>query len=325
MLGGFLGRFDFFVALFFALSAYLLASGDYSTKATFYAKRVFRVVPAYLVCVLVAVVILPANFHADPAAVIATVFFAQIYLPHGLLSGITHLWSMCVEVAFYAVFPLLSRKRPIIIGVALLSLGWAFLPFPDDGPNWQIFPPAYAPWFAVGLLAAGITPSPRAERWLRRRWIWWIAAALIVFVAGQEFFGPLGLEHPSPGEFTRRVIAGAAFAAVILVPYALAPGSRFLDSAVMNRLGIISYSIFLWHVVVLEMVFPLLGLRPFQGNFVLVTVVTFALTVPIAYLSYMLIEQPARGLWRRLPGLRGARRRPCRVAATRPQPTSQGR
>ncbi|WP_151549421.1 MULTISPECIES: acyltransferase family protein [Corynebacterium] len=316
LVGGFLGRFDFFVALFFALSAYLLARGDYRTRRSFYAKRFFRVVPAYVVCVATALIILPANFDADPAAVIATFFFAQIYLPHGLLPGITHLWSMCVEVAFYLVFPFISQKRWIILGLALLSLGWAFIPFPTGGPNWQIFPPAYTCWFAVGLLAARIQPTPTAERWLRRRWIWWICAAAILFVAGQEFFGPLGLEHPSPLEFLRRVIAGAAFAAVVLVPYALAPGSRLLDSRLFSQLGTISYSIFLWHVVVLEMVFPLLGMRPFTGNFLLITAVTLGLTLPVAYLSYHLVERPARGLWRWLPASARARQPRRRAVAT---------
>src|SRR5699024_5351290 len=135
-----------------------------------------------------------------------------------------------VEVAFYLVLPLLAltlgrlprRARILaVLGLAVLSLGWAWLPFVAAGPdtvagipNRQIWPPAYAPWFAVGMIAAefsGRVPD-RVRRVLAVRWVWWWLALAAAWVAGQEWFGPVGLTHPDPAEFLRRVLAGTVFA-----------------------------------------------------------------------------------------------------------------
>lgn len=48
---------------------------------------------------------------------------------------------------------------------------------------------------------------------------------------------------------------------------------------------------------ILSLVFPLLGIPLFSGDLVdtaIVLLVTFALTVPVAALSYSLVEEPAR-------------------------------
>lgn len=153
----------------------------------------------------------------------------------------------------------------------------------------QIWPPAYACWFAIGMLAAeaeGVR-FPRVPRIL-----WWVLALVVAWVAGQEWFGPLGLTHPSPGEFVLRILAGTAFATFIVVPYALGPQSTWLSSPVMMAMGTWSYSIFLWHLPILGIVFPLLGLDLFSGSFLLVFAVTVAITIPVAVVSYALVEAP---------------------------------
>ncbi len=83
-------------------------------------------------------------------------------------------------------------------------------------------------------------------------------------------------------------------AGVVLAAWVLALGtpSRLLDSSWMKTLGTWSYSIFLWHLPVLTIVFPLLGLPLFSGNFLLVFVVTVLLTIPVAAISYTFIEEP---------------------------------
>ena len=62
----------------------------------------------------------------------------------------------------------------------------------------------------------------------------------------------------------------------------------------MQALGRWSYAIFLWHIPVLSLVFPLLGIGIFNGHTLLVLVATVALTIPVAALSYALVEEPAR-------------------------------
>lgn len=62
----------------------------------------------------------------------------------------------------------------------------------------------------------------------------------------------------------------------------------------MQALGRWSYAIFLWHMSLLSLVFPLLGMPLFSGQTALVLLATFVLSVPVAALSYSLVEEPAR-------------------------------
>lgn len=296
--GSVLARFDFFVAVFFALSAFVLwRRRDSNPPGAYYLKRVARIMPAYLLTVVSVLLFIPSGPW------LANLTMTQIYVTDGLMSGLTHLWSLCVEIAFYLVVPLLAmtlgrfRRRSrilLILAAAVLSLGWAFLPVVEDSfhngwPNMQIWPPAYACWFAVGMLAAEFegVRFPRIPTV-----VWWALSLSTAWMAGQQWFGPLGLIHPTPGEFALRILAGTAFAAFIVVPYALGTSSRLLDSAFMRALGRWSYSIFLWHLPVLSIVFPLLGLNLFSGNFLLVFLATTVITIPVAAVSYVLVEEP---------------------------------
>ena len=130
-------------------------------------------------------------------------------------------------------------------------------------------------------------------RWIIRfRWVFWLIALAALAVAASD--GPEGLTHAEPAEFARRTFYGLVFAAALIIPYAVAPRSAVLESAPMQALGRWSYSIFLWHMAMLSLVFPLLGIGLFQGHTAVVLVATFVLTVPVAALSYALVEEPAR-------------------------------
>lgn len=297
-IGAVLARFDFFVAVFFTLSAFVLwrrRSGH--PLGLYYLKRGARIMPAYWATVIAVLLFIPSGPW------LANLTMTQIYWPDGLMTGLTHLWSLCVEVAFYLVMPLLAwlldrYRRPVrislISGGAVLSLLWPWIPliensFDSDLPNMQIWPPAYFCWFAVGMIAAEIEGIcfPRIPGF-----VWPVLALVIAWIAGQEWYGPLGLTHPSPLEFNLRILAGTLFGAFLVVPFALGTPSRLLDSPWMKTLGKWSYSIFLWHLPVLTVVFPLLGIPLFSGHFVLVLIATVALTIPVSAISYTFIEEP---------------------------------
>lgn len=321
--GSVLARFDFFVAVFYALSAFLLwrAYGpgtgrleSWAGVGQYFRSRVGRIVPAYLALVVAVIVLLPEATTMTGRQIWANLTLTQIYVPDGLVSGLTHLWSLCVEVAFYLALPLIvlavgwaGRRTRIglLVLVAVLSLGWAYLPFvaatPAEGvANRQIWPPAYTCWFVVGILAAeweGKVPVV-VQRIFRIRWLWWLIALAAAWVAGQEWFGPLGLIHPEPDEFARRILAGTVFAFAIVVPYALAPVDRVLDSAAATTLGRWSYSVFLWHLPIMALVFPLTGIGYFSGGFLPVFLLTAVVTVVVSALSYEFIEGPGSRLIR---------------------------
>lgn len=295
--GAVLARFDFFVSVFFSLSAFLLWR-NFRLEG-YYLRRCARIMPAYWACVVAVLALLPEAFGTDIGTTVATLTLTQIYIPHGLAGGLTHLWSLCVEVAFYLALPLIAvlvrgrarRERILIFGLlAVLGFVWALMPWPEPGVNFQIFPFSYLPWFMVGMIAAEFEGRLYLPQWTKL--VCWPVALGVCWVAGQDWYGPLGLVHPSPVEFALRLLAGTVFAVVVLCPYSLGNQRSLLASAAMTSLGRWSYSLFLWHIAVLSAVFPILGISVFSGQFLLVALVTLVVGVGVSAASYYLVEQP---------------------------------
>ncbi|MGO3362180.1 MAG: acyltransferase family protein [Corynebacterium sp.] len=333
-----MARLDFFVPVFFALSGFLLwrrhhADAGGGTWTTYYVKRLGRIMPAYWVCVVTVLLLFPvASEPGGPPGilpVLGNLFLLQNFVPDGLVGGLTHLWSLCVEMFFYLVMPLLAlavgrRSRRVrvlaITAVGSLSYVWPFVSWSGSEINAHIMPWAFVSWFCAGLLASelegwlsdGAGRRPRLvagmRRWAAHRWIWVLVAVGALALAAAD--GPEGLVTAGDAEFARRNLYGLVFASSLIVPYAVQPASRVMESAVMQALGRWSYSIFLWHMAILSLVFPLLGIELFDGNTLLVLLATVVLTVPVAALSYSLVEDPARravSRWwarRRSPGSR---------------------
>src|SRR5581483_3894077 len=103
--GRLLGRFDLAVAVFFALSGFLLwrghvaaAHGLGARPATghYLRSRAVRIMPAYLVAVVVILTLLPDAEHASPTVWLANLTLTQIYVPLTLTGGLTQMWSLSV-------------------------------------------------------------------------------------------------------------------------------------------------------------------------------------------------------------------------------------
>ena len=100
--------------------------------------RLVRIMPAYLVAVVVILTLLP-DAKADLTVWLANLTLTQIYVPLTLTAGLTQMWSLSVEVSFYLALPILAllarrlpvRARiPVIAAAGVLSLGWALHPVP---------------------------------------------------------------------------------------------------------------------------------------------------------------------------------------------------
>lgn len=310
-----LERFDYFVAVFFALSAFLLARGEEGAvlRPGYYSRRFARLAPAYLVCAAVVLLGLPPLSTVTPAQVAANLLLVQLYVPDGLIEGLTQMWSLCVEVAFYLVLPAYLRLGPRGRGLTLALAVPAGLAWPHlvdaaglaDAPvNLQIWPPSYTPWFAVGLLCAEL--ERLGVRYRGPRWPIATAALPVAYAAG--VIGPPGLTHPTAWQFNTRVILGAVFAALVVAPFALGPrhSGTVLSSAPARTLGRWSYSLFLWHVAALYFAFPILGRSLFDAPFLPIFLTTAALGTVAAYVSYELVEVPGARLVRRLTAGWGA-------------------
>ncbi|MFG1934101.1 acyltransferase family protein [Mycobacterium sp. NPDC048908] len=320
--GRLFGRFDLAVAVFFALSGFLLwrghaaaARGLRSRPPTghYLRSRLVRIMPGYLVAVVVILTLLP-DAKADLTVWLANLSLTQIYVPLTLTAGLTQMWSLSVEVAFYLALPflaLLARRLPVraripvIVAVAVASLGWALLPIHAPfGVNPLNWPPAFFSWFAAGMVLAELTVTEIGwpHRLARRRVLMAAVAVAAFVIAASPVAGPEGLTPGTVSQFIMKTAMGAVVAGALIAPLVLdrpETPHRMLGNTTMVTLGRWSYGLFVWHLAALTMVFPVIGEFAFNGHMPVVLVLTVVFGFAIAAVSYALIESPCRNALRR--------------------------
>ena len=295
--GRLFGRFDLAVAVFFALSGFLLWRGHAAAArglrpvpptGHYLRSRIVRIMPAYLVAVVVILTLLP-DAKADLTVWLANLSLTQIYVPLTLTAGLTQMWSLSVEVSFYLALPMLAllvrrlpvRARiPVIAAVAVASFGWALHPV-QRAVRRQ---PAE---LAAGVLlvvrrghAAGRVDSDRIgwpHRLARRRLLMAVIAVAAFLVAASPLAGPEGLTPGTVSQFVVKTAMGAVLAAALIAPLVLdRPDTphRILGNTTMVTLGRWSYGLFIWHLAALAMVFPIIGEFAFNGHMPVVLVLT---------------------------------------------------
>ncbi|MDQ1182808.1 peptidoglycan/LPS O-acetylase OafA/YrhL [Rhodococcus sp. SORGH_AS 301] len=347
LVGPLLGRLDLAVAVFFALSGFLLwrphaaaarGSRPRPSVRTYLVHRAARILPAYWLVVVVVLALLPGA-GGGVRVWIANLTLVQVFVPLTLTQGMTQMWSLSVEVAFYLLLPFIGvamaalrgprarLRTPVLIGVSALSLGWTFLPISTaDGVNIENWLPGYLAWFAAGMVvaeAAADLPAqsrpvsdlpavPLVVRIASRRWLLTGIAAAAFAASSTPIAGAQDLTTPAAWQFAVKVALGAVVAFCLIAPLAVGTGvrTRWLSGPFALMIGRWSYGIFIWHLAVLAVVFPVLGVSPFGGQFLLVAGATVVLTLPVAAASYALVEEPVRVALRRRETRRADRIRP---------------
>lgn len=331
VLGPILGRLDLAVALFFALSGFLLwrpyaAAARHPDLpepgvARYLRHRFVRIWPAYAVAVIAVFLLLPQARGASATVWLANLTLTQVFVPLTLAPGLTQMWSLSVEVAFYLLLPVIgyallrlrgdrARLRiPVLLGLGAVSLGWAWvvsamsLPAGIEGKNWVF---GHLPWFLAGLILAELTataeltarPSPLVRRTLAlsaNRPLMLVVAIVFYGLACTPLGGPVGLGDLADWQYLGKIVFGAIAAYAILAPLVCADGRfAFLNSGPMTAMGRWSYGIFIWHLAVLTCVFGLFGITAFDGDFAVVWILTVALTLGVSAASYAFVEDPCR-------------------------------
>jgi peptidoglycan/LPS O-acetylase OafA/YrhL len=156
----------------------------------------------------------------------------------------------------------------------------------------------------------------QAPRWLAGA-AWVLAGGCFVLVAKGLDLPTNPIAHRTDAQYLLEQLVRGGAAMLFVVPAVFAARRkgairRFLSTRVMIWLGLVSYGIYLWHEASLTIYLRWRGFA-YGGNGRLLEFLAFCLvtTIPIAALSYYLIERPALRLkTRRLPGR--ARRSPAR-------------
>ncbi|QUR68509.1 acyltransferase family protein [Mycobacterium spongiae] len=314
-------RLEIGVPIFFVLSGFLLfrpwvnslATGAPPPSLSRYSwHRVRRIMPAYLVTVLAAY----AVYHFRTAGpnpghtwaglfrnLTLTQIYTDSYLGSYLHQGLTQMWSLAVEVAFYVALPVLAyvlvvlvcRRvwRPVpmlaaLLGMAALSPAWliglhATHWLPDGARLWL---PTYLSWFIGGMILAvlqamGVRCYALAAIPL---------AVVCYFIVATPIAGAPTTSPTALGEALVKNGFYAVIAALAVAPLALGDQgwySRLLASRPMVWLGEISYEIFLIHLVTMEIAMvDVVRYRVYTGSMLNVFVATMVLTIPLAWLLH---------------------------------------
>jgi peptidoglycan/LPS O-acetylase OafA/YrhL len=314
-------RLEIGVPIFFVLSGFLLfrpwvksaATGGPAPSLSRYARhRVRRIMPAYAITVLFAYVLYDFR-EAGPnpghtwLGLVRNLTLTQIYcngyLGKYLHQGLTQMWSLAVEAAFYVALPLLAyvllvlicrrRWRPKLMlgtlaGMMLISPAWLILVhtdhwFPDGARLWL---PTYLAWFLAGMMLAVLQAmGVRCYAFMA------IPLATISFFIVATPIG--GAPTTSPASVSEALVKTgfyAGIAALAVAPLALGDQGlyyRLLATRPMVWLGEISYEIFLIHLITMEFAMDyVVGYHVYTGSMLNLFIATLVLTIPLAWLLH---------------------------------------
>lgn len=297
------------VPIFFFVSGLLISKSYENTPLIKeYAKnRILRLYPALIVCVAINIIMVASTTYLDNRNVsLADLFllftakasFIQFYNPEfmrhfgdGVLNG--SLWTICVELQFYIVTPLLywlfsgpEKKLPnvvliILICVFLAANRYLTYSLPEHGGSvwYKLFRVSFIPWFYMFLVGILFQRNFSAiAQYLSRTPAVAVLGAYILIAYFLVY--KMGFQS---GNYISPILFGLIIFVILRLAY-VAP------ARVNNILrgNDISYGIYIWHMPVINQ-FLYLG---YGGTFSNI-VTTVAISILLAILSWIFIEKPA--------------------------------
>ncbi len=307
MSGGYLG-----VDIFFVISGFLITSiirqeilEERFSIAKFYERRIRRILPALYVVIAASLaaswfIQTPQQLTAQFESVLSILLYVSnfyflfqndYFASDAALFPLIHTWSLAVEEQFYVVFPIfliliMKQKkvdiRLILLAVCTLSLATTYFADRYD-PNANFYLTTSRAWeLGIGCLLAFL-PAPKKITPNVANVITLLSLAIIA--ASMALFTDK-IYHPSP--FTLVPVLATA----LLIHYTV-EGSityRILAHKYAVRIGLYSYSAYLWH----QPLFALFRAKYYEQidpvNFLPLIILTFAL----AHFTWKYIETPVR-------------------------------
>ncbi|MEO3861373.1 acyltransferase [Acrocarpospora sp. B8E8] len=293
------------VELFFLISGFVILMSAWGRSiGKFAVSRISRLYPAYWFTVVALYVLYN---YTD-----VTGFKGNLYPIHYLINlsmfqeafGVLHaggvFWSLWVELKFYFLISII-----VIIGINLrraMAFMWVWLvlvvvaEYLENDLLTEIVMPRQAPYFIAGMAFYLIhRVGPSVTRW----GFVLVGYAFAVYAAlerVQSRVDAIGFKRfPAPPE---AVIV--AITLIFLLMAAVALGwLSWVKWAPLTTVGALTYPLYLLHQNVSAVVIP--GLRDTLNPWLL-TALTMAASIVLAYLVYKLIDRPGQRLLRRILG-----------------------
>ncbi|MFC3875482.1 acyltransferase family protein [Neisseria musculi] len=312
--GGFLG-----VDIFFVISGFLITSiihkemntGAFSFKS-FYIRRIKRILPAFFTVLagtlaVGALLFAPDDFNLLGKSALASVLFAaNLYFSRGQgyfdpaqeEKPLLHIWSLSVEEQYYFIFPFflllfirrsLKTQMAAIAACMLVSLLAAYIPTQLDKyylPHLRAFEMLTGSLLAV-FVCHQAANSQEAVWWGEKFAAFGCAAASVVLAAC------LAAYHTETAHFPgwAGLIPCLAAAALIYFNGFNHSLKKIFEWEWGVRIGLISYSLYLWHWPVLAFARYIYGQAHLPAAWLLPLAV---LILICSWAAYRWVEQPAK-------------------------------
>jgi peptidoglycan/LPS O-acetylase OafA/YrhL len=311
------------VDLFFVLSGFLIGGILIDAKdapnyfSTFYVRRVFRILPIYLLVVIAYVLlwnsavkhqtILRETFGSPMPSYVYLTFTQNFWLAHHVWDAIflNLSWSLAVEEQFYLLLPAVIRVLPkpwllpVAVGLAFGSAVTRSLMYLYYGPSWGAA--AYtlivsrADALMLGVICAVLLRDGNCKEYLTKN-PWIIKTSFVISGLGVGVLTYKGWGMGTMPMCTLGFTCVALFYASLLMIAMVLPdgllGQTFRARWVI-WLGTIAYALYLFHEIVLDGVFRLfLNHAPVMANGfeALTTLLALVVALGLAYLSWRYFE-----------------------------------
>lgn len=304
------------VSLFFVLSGYLfmsiaLAHPGPIHYGRFMRNRLLRIFPLFLFVFFVAISIGRDDFRA---ADVFYVFFSnlgQAPTSNQFITGAA--WTISVEFTFYLVFPFLARfaraEGPawllrLIALVLLFKLGGFLV---SERPTHMIYSTLLGRFdqFLLGMLAALLAAGPLRARLrvgLPLLWPLALGGLLALAIELQSMHASYFLPQPAQLFWVFwPTLEASLWAAFIVAWQAWRGAPPTLVDRLLQRIGEHSYSLYLWHGLIIYFALRLIGPAPgwtpwWQLDALVLCMGLLLPCLHVAALSYRTIEAPFLGL-----------------------------
>jgi peptidoglycan/LPS O-acetylase OafA/YrhL len=288
---------------FLIVSGYSIASSLQRESTNFYRRRFLRIYPLYFFAVGAAIllefatgghVLLPGNtIPIDSLGILpdlGNLVFLQTYAVKPIAYDFP-VWSLALEVAYYALAPLFLRlSRPVLLGLILISFCGYMLP-------------KHADW---GLAYMVLSKNNFVN------WMWpWLLGFLLWRDAGNKLVLAatlLGVPAILLGPFSPEPLSIVTY--VVSAGLVICSGQISLKGTlrkVCDYLGDLSYPLYIWHSPAMLFAWTILGVHSLLG----ITAVGLVITVTVLHVI-------DRGLNRRWLGPIVLGKRPLFAAPMRP-------
>jgi peptidoglycan/LPS O-acetylase OafA/YrhL len=311
LLGG-----GFGVYLFFALSGYLLflpfARRDYDggrpvDYRRYSQNRAVRILPLYFVVVIVLLLLTEGGGSAKQWLTWMT-FSENFTTDRAEVTDVNGvMWSLVIEMHFYVALPFLAaglgwlargslgRAAWLLgaLGLASFALRWVTL-YDDNSPvqPWLDYSlPSTFTFFVAGMLIVflRIAWQRRPPGFVRGPLAWgetWIAASAVFWL----------LVFDDYSNHYLAAVASALLLGACVLPLHAGPIVRGLEWKVLAFVGVASYSLYMWHLPILEQ----MGESSWEPEtFLGLLALSLPVSLAVAVVSYRYIESPFLRLRRR--------------------------